>query len=355
MKAKKLPSGNWRCQVYSHTDSSGKRIYESFTASSKREAEMLAMQFKADKERLQADDITVKEAVDRYISSNNNVLSPATLRGYMMDAKRMTSINHRKIRKLKSYDIQEYVSELSGKYAPKTVKNTYALLMTSLTFCGVDTRFKVNLPTIPKKLKIAPENEQIIALYNSASPMLKKAIVLAAFHSLRRGEICGLKYGDLKGNALYIHSDMVKGPDGWVHKDIPKTESSNRTIILTDKEIEIIGAGKPDEYIVPRTPTTIDHNFKELTKKLNIEGVTLHTLRSYFTSVAVAIGIPDLYVSHMGGWRENSSVLKEYYQRKIASVDEAYSDKMNSYFDDMMKDMQHEYHTENKKSLNRKG
>lgn len=341
MKAKRLPSGNWRCQVFSHTDSSGKRIYESFTASSKREAEILAMQFKANKDRLKTDDISVKEAVDRYISSNKNVLSPATLRGYMMDAKRMTSIDHKKIRKLKSIDIQTFVSELSGEYSPKTVKNTYALLMTSLTFCGVETRFKVNLPTIPKKRKIAPENEQITALYDSANPIMKKVITLAAFHSLRRGEICGLKYGDLKGNTLYIHSDMIKGPDGWVHKDIPKTESSNRTVVLTDKELEIIGTGDPDEYIVPRTPTTIDHNFKELTKSLNIEGVTLHTLRSYFASVAVAIGIPDLYASHMGGWRENSSVLKEYYQKKIVSMDEAYSQKMNEYFENM----QHKYNT----------
>ena len=334
--AKKLPSGSWRCRVYSHTDSSGKRIYESFTASSKREAEMLAMQFKTNKDRQKADDLTVKEAVESYIENNKNVLSPSTLRGYMMDAKRMGSINHKKIRKLKSVDIQSFVNEQAGIYAPKTVKNTYALLMTSMSFCGVDTRFKVNLPTIPKKRKTAPENEQIKALYDIANPIMKKVIILAAFHSLRIGEVCGLTYGDLKGNALYVHSDMVKGPDGWVHKDIPKTESSNRTIMLTEKELEVIGAGSPKEYIVPRTPTTLEHSFKELTRKLNIDGVTLHTLRSYFASVAVAIGIPDLYASHMGGWRENSSVLKEYYKRKIVSMDEAYSAKMNQYFDDVM-------------------
>ena len=350
MKAKKLPSGNWNCLVYSHTDSAGKRVYESFTAPSKREVEMLAMQFKANKDRLKTDDITVKEAVEQYIESNKNVLSPSTLRGYMMDAKRMGSINHKRIKKLKSVDIQTFVSEQAAIYAPKTVKNTYALLMASLSACDVDTRFKVNLPTIPKKRKIAPENEQIVALFNSANPIMKKAIVLAAFHSLRRGEICGLKYGDITDNSLYVHSDMVKGPDGWVHKDIPKTESSNRTLILTEKELEVIGTGKPNEYIVPRTPTTLDHNFKELTKKLGIEGVTLHTLRSYFASVAVAIGIPDLYASHMGGWRENSSVLKEYYQKKIVSMDEAYADKMNSYFENVMDKAQDDCKTKNKKS-----
>lgn len=335
--ARKLPSGNWRCRVYSHTDFSGKKIYESFTASTKAQAESMALRFTEQTDRKRSQDLTVKEAVESYIETNKNVLSPATLRGYMMDAKRMNTISRKKVHKLTSTDIQAFVSELSAIYAPKTVKNTYALLMASVSSCDVDKKFKVNLPTIPKKRKNAPENEQIIALYETANPNLKKAIILAAFHSLRLGEICGLTYGDIEGNKLYVHSDLVKGPEGWVHKSIPKTDSSNRTLILTQSELEILGSGKLGEYIVPRKPTTLDHSFKELTTKLGISGVTLHTLRSYFASIAVAIGIPDLYTSHMGGWRENSSVLKEHYQKKIVSMDEAYSDKMNTYFENMLK------------------
>ena len=336
--AKKLPSGSWRCRVYSHTDANGRKVYESFTAATKREAEAQAAKFANDADRARADDITVQEAVNKYIEANKNVLSPSTLRGYTMDAKRITSIANIRIRKLKSSDLQMFVSELSGKYAPKTVKNTYALIVTSVAFSGVETRFRVNLPTIPKKRKTAPEDEKISALYNEANPIMKKVIRLAAFHSLRLGEICGLKYSDLDGNKLYVHSDMIQGNEGRVHKDIPKTESSNRTIILTADDLEVIGSGSPDEYIVPRAPSTLDHNFLMLTKKLGIEGVTLHTLRSYFASVAVAIGVPDLYTSHMGGWRENSTVLKEHYQKKIVSMDEAYAQKLNNYFSDILKE-----------------
>ena len=130
---------------------------------------------------------------------------------------------------------------------------------------------------------------------------------------------------------------MIQGEKGLIHKDIPKNDSSNRTIILRDEELEIIGSGNPDEYIVPRSPSTLDHNFLMLTRKLGIEGITLHTLRSYFASIAVAIGIPDLYASHMGGWTENSTVLKDHYQKKIVSIDEAYSQKMNEYMAGVLK------------------
>ena len=43
--AKKLPSGSWRCLVYTGTDINGRRKYKSFTAGTKREAEYLATQY----------------------------------------------------------------------------------------------------------------------------------------------------------------------------------------------------------------------------------------------------------------------------------------------------------------------
>ena len=336
MKAKQLPSGSWNVRVYSHTDSTGKQIYESFTAPTKTEAKMLATQFQAKKTRNKKRDYTVKECVRSYIDTNKNVLSASTLRGYEFDFKRLAPLYHIKIGKITSADIQQFVSDLSATKSPKTVKNTYSLLITSLSACDVENHFKVNLPTIPKKRINAPENEQIKALYENANPVMKRAIMLAAFHSLRRGEICGLTYGDLKGNALLIHSDMVLGSEGWVHKQTPKTDSSYRQVVLTDKEVAVLGSGSPTDYIVPIKPSTLDGNFKRLCNKLGIEGLIFHNLRSYFASIAVAIGIPDIYLSHMGGWRENSSVLKEHYQKKIVSMDKAYTQKMNDYFERFM-------------------
>lgn len=330
--AKRLPSGKWRCLVYSHKDADGKRHYESFTASTKREAEMLAAQFSNDNDRKRSLDLTVQEAVRQYIDSNSAVLSPSTLRGYEMDLKRMNQIHSIRIQKLTSVDIQNFVSELSGTHAPKTVKNTYALLMSALVFCGIEKKYHIHLPTIPKKPKNAPEDEQIVALYNKASPKMKTAIMLAAFHSLRRGEICGLKYKDLDGNILHVHSDIVRGPHGWIHKETPKTDQSNRDIYLDDEELKVIGSGAPEEYIVPIRPSTVNKDFSTLRKKVGLEQLRFHDLRGYFASIAVAIGIPDIYTSHLGGWRENSSVLKEHYQKPIVSINEGYARKMNDHF-----------------------
>lgn len=81
-KAKKLPSGSWRVQVFSYKDATGKNHYESFTAPTKAEAEMIAAEFKASKDRKSKHDLTVEEAVNGYIQAKDGVLSPTTIREY---------------------------------------------------------------------------------------------------------------------------------------------------------------------------------------------------------------------------------------------------------------------------------
>ncbi len=331
--AKRLPSGNYRCRVYSHTDASGKRIYESFTASTKAQAELMARKFANDNDRRRSADLTVKEAVDKYIEANRNTLSASTLRGYYYDAKRLDYFGNIKIRKICSMDLQEFIAYLEDKkYNPKTIKNTYSIVITALDACDVDTNFKVNLPRRRKNRRTSPEDNIVSKLLHNANPTMKKVILLAAFHSLRRSEICGLRYGDIKGNICHVHTATVEGMEGVVHQDLTKTYESDREILLEDWELEILGRGLPNQPIIPITPGTVTDNFKRLTVRLGIENVTLHTLRAYFASTAVNAGVPDLYAAHMGGWTEGSAALKKVYQRKVVSMDEQYKKRMNDYF-----------------------
>lgn len=335
-KAKRLPSGKWRCLVYSHKDSNGKRHYESFTASTRAEAEMMAAQFAADNERKRVQDITVEEAVRGYIEHNRPTLSPSTLRGYLAELKRMSPIYEIRIRKITTSDIQGFITYLCDmNYAPKTVKNTYGTLISSLRFYDIDKTFKVKLPEIPPNDDEAPESEAVMLLFQEASPNLKKAIMFAAFHSLRRSEICALKYKDLNGNVLYVHSSIVRGPDGWVHKQTPKTKKSARFIKLRDYELSLIGTGAPEEYIVPIKPSTINSCFAYLREKYGLDGIRFHGLRAYYASILSALDIPEFYIRRNSGWTETSPTFRKHYQKKVLSFEEKYNEKINDYFDEL--------------------
>lgn len=334
-KAKKMPSGNWRVRVYSYTDSSGKKIYESFTAPTKQQAELEAARWANSQSKKRPEQITVKQALENYLSANEGTLSPSTIYNYRKDVKRIQPIEHIKIRKLDNNIIQTFISQLSNSgLSPKTVRNTYTLLRSALAHSRLEVDFKIHLPQVQKRRVNAPENEQIVALYNAANHKLKIAIMLAARHSLRRGEICALTFGDIKGNTLFVHSDMVSSSNGWVHKETPKTSSSYRTVYLTDEELELIGQGEPNEYIVKLTPGSLGTDFYNLKKRLDID-IRFHDLRVYFASISAALNIPEIVTAHHGGWREGSKVLQDHYRKPIASIDEAYAKKLNDHFKSM--------------------
>ena len=123
-KAKRLPSGNYRTQVYAGKDENGKPRYESFTAPTARESELLAAQFKADLNRKKQTDRTASEAIDGYISAKEAVLSPSTIKAYKSQAKiRYDSIRNKSIRKLTSEDLQLFsCCKLLKKYHTKDLR-----------------------------------------------------------------------------------------------------------------------------------------------------------------------------------------------------------------------------------------
>lgn len=337
-KAKKLPSGNWRARVYSHTTPDGKKHYESFTASTKQEAEMLAAKFANNRTPENIFDLTLAQAVDKYIESKTNVLSPSTIRGYRQIQKTyFNDIGKKKVKRLTSLDLQYFISGLSSSLSPKTIKNIYGLITSSVALFSPEKSFNVTLPTKVNKVSESPSDEQIMALYDNADEWLKKCIALGAFGGIRRGEIASLKFKDIQGESLYIHSDFVLDEhNNWIYKEIPKTAKSVRAVKLPKEIIDMLSSGRPEEFVLKINPDKISKGFTRLKKKMGIE-IRFHDLRHYYASIGVVIGIPDIYMADFGGWTHNSPVLKSVYQGNIRSISDGYAEQLTSHFDNLIR------------------
>ena len=179
--AKKLPSGSWRCQAYSHTDRVwdekkqkyvNKRIYESFTSDDKtkrgkHEAEQVAAEFSMNRQRnsLTTRNYTLREAIDKYLSTSDAVLSGTTLQGYQKN--QYDSYEHLmnvRLKDITSDQLQEAVNLDSKRpskrnyknprpISPKTVKNTYGFIVSVIHRYYPQGIYEVHLPTLPQKIK----------------------------------------------------------------------------------------------------------------------------------------------------------------------------------------------------------
>lgn len=342
-KAKKLPSGSWRVRVFSHYEMVGgkkKPRYESFTADTKAGAELAASRFQSDQKRYSKGRVTVAEAVTKYIDSRVNVLSPGTLREYRRCAEKyLGDFGAIIVPEVTSVDLQEFVNELSGEMSPKSVKNVYGLVLSAIRQYS-DCVFKVKLPDRVPPVYNVPTDAEVKMLMDAAGDRLKLCIALSAFGTLRRGEICGLKYKDVlyDFNAVFVHSDMVLDSNRqWVHKDFPKNSGSIRRVELMPFVMKMIGHGDPEEYIYNGNPTTIDHAFYRLRRKLGLS-CRFHDLRHYAASSLHAMGVPDQYIMERGGWSTDAT-LKAVYRNTLSDKSKAFTQKAVEYYSNLMEEI----------------
>lgn len=193
-KARKLPSGSWRCQVYDYTDSQGKRHYKSFTARTKKEAEYAAAEYALDKkEKPSLPEYTLKTAMENYCNLKSNVLSPSTLREYRrMQNNYYGSLGDVYLKDINSKTVQAWVNEFAINHSPKTVRNAYGLISTVVDAFAEDIRLKVTLPQKVQHKLYVPSDSDIKALltfFSENDKDMELAVYLAAFGTLRRSEI----------------------------------------------------------------------------------------------------------------------------------------------------------------------
>lgn len=342
-KAKKLPSGNWRVLLYDGKNPDGTRHYESFTAETALDAELEAMSYKKNKKRRISGNITVGEALDSYIASKDKVLSPSTVREYKRSRNNdMQNLIQIPLRKLTQNMIQTEINKESMTHSPKSVRNMYFLLTAALNTYLPDFKPIIQLPQKIKKQLYVPTDDDIKRLIHGVkdSHMLT-AILLSAFGSLRRSEICALETTDLAGNVVSINKALVQNDTKeWV---LSKTKTYDSTR-LVDYPLSIIATMNiPDSgKIVKYNPNQISKRFSNILKKLNIQHFRFHDLRHYQASILCALGIPEKYIMERGGWGSDE-VLNKIYTHTMEFKKNETRDIAFSHFEKLMQhEMQHE-------------
>ena len=187
----------------------------------------------------------------------------------------------------------------------------------------------MTMPKAQKKEYYIPTLEQVRLLIDEASTdNLRKSIKLAAYGSLRRGEICALTPEDIGKDYVKITKDMILTPEKkYIVKPMPKTMESNRTVPLPPDVIEDLRAG-----LVDCTPHAITVAFDRLVKKLKLPHMRFHDLRHFFASYCHLKGIPDAYIEKIGGWRPGSEVMKAIYRNTINEEEKRQAERIRDIF-----------------------
>lgn len=222
-----------------------------------------------------------------------------------------------KLAKLTAQDVQRLLTALATDHSARTVAYVRQVLASALDTAerwDLVSRNVARLTDAPKGAKrkgTALTVDQALHLLATADgDRYELAYVLAIYAGLRRGEICGLQWGDIdrQDGTLTVRRAVVHIDGAMAVSDL-KTSASHRTIPLTDialaaierrAELEVLERGDidPSRYLFatrsgkPLHPRNLYRAFQELLVRAGLPQMRFHDLRHTAASLMARAGVP---------------------------------------------------------------
>ena len=307
---KQLPSGNWRVQY----QEDGKR--KSKTFATKKEAFAFAASFKVGLVRPEEEkkSLTLRMAIDIYIESRENIISPSTAEGYRrIQRNRFQPEMDKKLKDIHGW--QKICDREAKLCSAKTLRNAYRFIVSVLNDNGIQAE-RVTLPQVIQNPRSWLEPEEVKTLAEAAEGTPEAIPVYLALHSLRRSEIMGLRWEniDLDKGIITVHGAKVMGNSGEVYKKTNKNSGSARTVPIMIPALRdaLISETNKTGFVLKCHTNYVCEKINRACRNAGVPEVGTHGLRHSFASLAYHLGMSELETMEIGGWSDISTMRKIY-------------------------------------------
>lgn len=335
-KVEKLNSGNYRVRT-SYVDETGKQRFKSFTAETPKEAKFLASQFEVErKHQSKPENVSLREAIERFISNRENILSPSTIVGYQQLQKNAYgSIIDMRLGYINKEEIQKVINDYAKDHSPKSVRNALGLLSSVLKeFYPAINVNGVKLPQAKKNEIDIPTTEEVGLILEAAkNGPIYLPILFGAYLGLRKSEIFALTWDDidLDNSTVSINKATVRNRDGMYVIKPTKTTNSTRTLTIPSliKE-ELVARRQEDKALFDVPLETFDNRYKLMIKRIGLK-CNFHALRHYNASIMLQLNVPIKYaMERMGHATDN--MLKNVYQHTFKTEQDLIAERLDEFF-----------------------
>lgn len=290
--------------------------------------------------------IILTDLVREWLYINQNRVKPSTYQKYNNFLKNhiINQIGKYPIIYLTPIAIKQYTDKkLEEGLSATTINGILVFVHTCLKYgnqqYGLPVIDVIYLKQPKQEMRVLSVDEQrklTIYLMNNTD-IYKLGVLVALYTGMRIGELCALKWGDIRDGVIYINKTMqrLQRPNGN-HSEIiigePKSNSSMRKIPLPFYIAELIEKfrQKDDAQFMSRLyhpviePRVLQYQFKKQLKACGIDNANFHSLRHTFATRCVESEIDVKTLSELLGHSDVSVTLNKYvhssFEQKVLSI-----------------------------------
>jgi len=255
-----------------------------------------------------------------------------------------------RLARLTTAKVRAWYADLRGPDGPgaSTAAKCYRLLRSILTTAVEDGLIPANPCTI-KGAGIEPADERPIPTVAQARqlaaaihPRMRCVVLLAAFVGLRKGELLGLRRGDidLGGNEITVAQQRQLDRNGTHLVGPPKTDAGRRTLaipaaLVDDLRDHLDSYAQPgvDSYVFtghkggPLAPHVLQDAWAKARAEVGLSDLHLHDLRHLAGTLAASTGAGTKELMYRLGHASHQAALR--YQHATRQRDQAIADAID--------------------------
>lgn len=292
--------------------------------------------------------VTFSQLLDRWLAECERMeLSPTTMRNYRSQVKNVLRprLGKVEVSRLTAKHLDDlYGAMRSAGKAPKTIRNLHATISSALHQAERWGWVRQNVAELSKPPRVTqrrlgpPTIEVVKSLISAAEdrdPNLAPLLMLAALTGMRRGELCALRWSDIRTDSgqLEVTRSIVVVPGGVAEKST-KTDRE-RHVALDDVGMAVLQLHRthvedlasivrcavlPTSFVfspepdgsAPYRPDTVTSFFIAVRDGLGLRDVRLHDLRHFTATQLIGAGVDVRTVAGRLGHSDPSLTLRTY-------------------------------------------